>query len=349
MGSIAQQLAERGENIARKEAKADFFKFCHLVMRHGGAYQARDFAGAERARERVRNVLQKAAVSAGTLETWSAISDYQNISTAFLESLRSISVFDSALDGGMIKAPLRSRGFSVTTGISGSVIPEVSVKPISSLVLGTQLHEPKKAVATIVVTKELMGQADAAQLFNSELTRAVVAATDSNFITALIAATTPTASAGATLANITTDFDVLFSAVTTSAASRLFYVTSANNLKSIMVKANTAGAPVFPNLGPTGGELFPNVVAIASDSISSSAALLFDATALIGNSEGIIPGRSEQAALQMESTSPDSPPTASTVMLALWQNDLVALRMERFFGYTIMRSSGVASLSGVAY
>jgi hypothetical protein len=215
--------------------------------------------------------------------------------------------------------------------------------------LGTQLLEPKKSAATIVVTKELVELSGAQQLFANELTKAVVAATDSNFIAALIAATTPSASAGATLANITTDFDTLFSAVTTSASSRLFYVTSANNMKSIMVKANTAGAPVFPNLGINGGELFPGVTAIASDSISSSAALLFDATAIVGNSEAIIPGRSEQGTLQMESTAPDSPPTASTVMLSLWQNDLLALRMERFFGFTVMRSSGVASLSGVNY
>jgi hypothetical protein len=50
----------------------------------------------------------------------------------------------------------------------------------------------------------------------------------------------------------------------------------------------------------------------------------------------------------MESA-PDSPPTGATVMLSLWQNDLVALRMERFFGFTLMRSNGAASLSGVNY
>jgi hypothetical protein len=157
------------------------------------------------------------------------------------------------------------------------------------------------------------------QLFNDELTKGVV-----------------------------TDFDTLLSAVTTHAGSRLFYVASPANVKSIMVKANTAGAPVFPNLGVTGGELFPGVTAIASDSISSSAALLFDATAIVGNSEGIIPGRSEQGTIQMESA-PDSPPTGATTVISLWQHDLVALRMERFFGFTLMRASGAASLSGVSY
>ncbi len=293
-------------------------------------------------------ILQKTAVTGGTLADWSSIADYQNISAAFLESLRSESVFDAVLNGGMIRAPLRSRGFSITTGITGAVPSERSVKPISSLVLAQQLLEPQKASAIIVVTRELMDFPGASTLFAAELTRGVVAATDSNFLAALLAATTPTASAGATLANIVTDLDVLLSAVTTSATSRLFYVTSPANMKSLMVKANTAGALVFPNLGISGGELWPGITAIASDQISSSAALLLDATALIGNADIIVPDNSDQTSLQME-TAPDSPPTASTTLLNLWQTDNRALRMERFFGFTVMRASGVASLSGVAY
>ena len=41
----------------------------------------------------------------------------------------------------------------------------------------------------------------------------------------------------------------------------------------------------------------------------------------------------------MELTSPDSLPVAGTVLLSLRQNDLLALRMERFFGFTVMRTS----------
>src|SRR5262249_13345787 len=158
-------------------------------------------------------------------------------------------------------------------------------------------------------------------LFNSELTKAVVAATDSVFLAALIAATTPTPSAGATLANITTDFDTLLGAITTSATSRIYYVTSPANMKGIVTKATAGGQPAYPNVGPNGGEIFPGVTAIASDQISSSAALMFDATAIVGNSDSIRLDASNEAALQME-TAPDSPATAATVKLSLWQQDL---------------------------
>jgi hypothetical protein len=210
------------------------------------------------------------------------------------------------------------------------------------------LLEPKKASAIVIVSKELMSFPGSQELFSTELQKAIVAATDQNFLAGLIAATTPVASGGSTLALIGADLEILLSAVTTHATSRLFFVTSSTNMKGIIGKAAASGAPAFPNLGPTGGELFPGVVAIASDQISSSAALLFDATAIVGNSGLLVPGRSGQSTLQME-TAPDSPPTGATQLLSLWQNDLLALRLERWFGYTIMRSSGIASLSGVNY
>jgi hypothetical protein len=318
-----------------------------MLLKYGGAFEAHAHADAERITPRIRNIL-KSAITGATVGDWSSIADYQNIQAAFQESLALVSVFDAVLVGGMVRAPLRSRGFSIVTGITGSVVPERSVKPISSLVLASQLLEPKKASSIVIVSKELASFPGSTSLFGNELQRAVVAATDSNFLAALIAATTPTASAGSSLANITTDLGVLLSAITTGATSRVFYVTSSSNMKKLVLKSNSVGSPAFPGLTLTGGTVFGGVTAIASDSIPANTALMFAADAIVGNADVIVPGRSEQSTLQME-TSPDSPPAASTNALSLWQSDLLALRMERFFGYTVMRASGVASLSGVNY
>jgi hypothetical protein len=316
-----------------------------MLTKYGGAYEALQHAEAERATPRIRNIL-KSAVSGATMGDWASITDYQNIQAAFLESLRDVSVFDAVLAGGMVRAPLRSRGFSIT--IAGSVVSERSVKPISSLVLAQQLLEPRKASAIIIISKELANFPGSQTLFGNELQKAVVAATDTNFLAALVAATTPTASAGNSLANITTDLGTLLSAITTGATSKVFYITSATNMKKLTLKANSVGSPAFPGLSLTGGTVFGGITAIASDSIPSGAALMFAADSLVGNADVILPGKSEQSTLQME-TAPDSPPTAATTPLSLWQSDLLALRMERFFAYTVMRASGVASLSGVSY
>jgi hypothetical protein len=50
----------------------------------------------------------------------------------------------------------------------------------------------------------------------------------------------------------------------------------------------------------------------------------------------------------MESA-PDSPPTASTVRISLWQNNLTALLLRRHFGVELLRSTGAAMLSSVNY
>jgi hypothetical protein len=131
------------------------------LARHGNAYTARDHA---RCTPRVIELLNKTAVVSGGLDSWASIADYENVATAFLESLRSVSVFDAALANGMTKAPLRSRGFSITAGITGSVVPERSVKPISQLTMTQQLLEPKKAAAIIVISKELGATPGAATL-----------------------------------------------------------------------------------------------------------------------------------------------------------------------------------------
>ncbi len=263
--SIAQQVAERSESLVRNEAKSDFFKLMRLLLKHGSATDAREHAKVERARERVQNILAKAAVVGGGLDSWSSIADYVNVQAAFQESLRTASVFDAMLDGGMVRAPLRSRGFSVVTGISGGVVSERSFKPISSLVLQQQLHEPKKVSAIVIASKELENFSGASTLFADELTKAIIAATDSFFLSSLISATTPTSSAGATLANVVADFDTLLTAVVTSATSKLFYIASPANVKSLMTKGAVGGQPAFPSLGINGGEIFPGVTAIASD------------------------------------------------------------------------------------
>jgi hypothetical protein len=347
--TIAQQVARVSQLVETNTLHREFVQVAGLLCKHrGDALAASREALAKQASVRVVNVLQKAAVSPGSLSV--ALADYRVMSAAFSESLRSLSVFDAMAADGMIPAPLRSRGVSVTTGITGSVKPEGQVKVISQLVLGSELVEPRKAAAIIVVSRELVerGDAPARALFESELQKGAVAATDSTFLAALVAATTPTASAGNTLANITTDLGVLIDAVSTGSNSRLFYITSPANMKKLVLKANSIGAPAFPSLGPNGGQIFPGVTAIASDQVPAATAIMVDATGIAGSAEIIVLDGSSQTALQMETT-PDSPPTATSVLLSLFQTDNRALRAERWFGFEIMRTNAFASLSGVSY
>ena len=57
---------------------------------------------------------------------------------------------------------------------------------------------------------------------------------------------------------------------------------------------------------------------------------------------------SEITSLQMDSA-PDSPPTASTNMINLWQNNMVATKVERFFGAKVVGSNAVAMITSANY
>jgi hypothetical protein len=346
--TIAQKIGRVSALVENDTLRREFLQIARLLCKHrGDVVAARDEAEDKRAPVRVVTVL-KAAVAAGTLNV--NIADYRVMAAAFSESLRSLSVFDAMLANGMTPAPLRSRGVTVTSGISGSVKPEGQIKTISQLVLGSALVEPRKAAGIIVVSAELADRADPAAraLFDSELQKAVVAATDSVFLADLVAATTPTASAGATLANIVTDLGVLLAAVTNGANSKIYFIIGTTNAKKLSLKASSTGAPAFPNFGPNGGDLIPGVTGLVSDQIPSATAIMVAADGVAGSADTVVLDGSSETMLQLDTT-PDSPETASTVPVSLWQHDMRALRAERFFGFVIHRASAVASLSGVAY
>ena len=247
--TILQTVAMASEHAANKAALGQFFKVARLSMQaNGRRSEAEQLATITAATPRVQAIM-KSAVSAGAVS--SGIADYDNLVTAFYQSLRSASAFDAILPA-MTPAPLRSRGTITTTGVSGGVVPEGQIKPISSVTLDNKLVEPRKAAAIVVISAELAAFSSpaAVALFNTELQKGVVAATDAVFLAELIANTTPTGSAGATLANIQTDLGALLDAVTTSANSRLFYVTTPANAKKLTMKAATSGAAAFPNMGP---------------------------------------------------------------------------------------------------
>jgi hypothetical protein len=340
-----------GKEYNVRARAGEFLAVCRLVAAAKG-----DMLLAHRMAERgytprVGTIL-KSAVAAGSMSdsNWAGtVADYQATVSAFFESLRNVGVFDRMLVD-MKVVPTKARGAVVTGSIAGDTPPEGMVKLISSLSFDSKTVAPRKSAAIVVVTSELLrhGAPGRAELFNTELRNAVVAATDTTFLSGLYAAVTPTGSAGASLANIVTDLGVLLSAVTTGAASRLYFIIDATNAKKLSLKASSIGTPAFPNFGPNGGEIIPGITGIVSDNLPSGAALLVDATQLMGATDTMTIETATQAAIQFQ-TAPDSPPTASTTLRSLWQENEVALMCHRYWGYGISRSTAIAALSGVAY
>ena len=238
----------------------------------------------------------------------------------------------------------------VTGGVTGYGITQANVKPISSLSLAADTIEPRKAVATIVVNDELakFGTPASEKLFNAELRKGVAAATDGAFLAGLADGVTPSASAGISAANVLTDLQTLLAAITTGPNSRLYFIIDATNAKKLVTKTNSSGAIAFASFGINGGEILPGVTALVTDQLPANTAMLIDATGILGETSNVDLKMARHATMQFD-TAPDSPPTALTGLVSLWQYNLRALMAERWFGFSKARSTAVAMLSGVAY
>jgi hypothetical protein len=81
-----------------------------------------------------------------------------------------------------------------------------------------------------------------------------------------------------------------------------------------------------------------------SDAAAAGVLLLFDASQVAVSSGTIELDRSNAATLQLD-TAPDSPPLTSSPYVSLWQQNMSALRAERFFGVSRLRTTAAASIS----
>lgn len=349
--TILQRLGEINADIENARRAAEFANYVRLIVAaRGDVMQAAKLAEAQRATARIGVVL-KTAVAAGTTSTsdWAApLAEYDGLVQAFLESLRNVGAFDAMLPS-MRRIPLRTRAVVTTVGISAATITEGHVTPISRLTLaGNQLAEAK-AVAIVVVNDELarLGGAESVALFGRELRQAIAAETDRTFVAKISESIAPIASNGGTAIAIRQDIAAALAALNTDAASRLFVLIEASTAKAWATKTTQDGAAAFPGMTPQGGEIC-GMPAIVSDGLTAGTIVVVDASQIAAGAGTVEVDASKQASLQMETT-PDSPPSATTVALSLWQQNMTGLKALRFFGAERLRDAAVAVVSGVTY
>lgn len=285
----------------------------------------------------------RSAVASGTLANTTPLSEYRLLVSSFLDSLANAGAFDRMLPD-MRRIPLRTRTGLVTAGAAGSAVGDSGMTPISSLALANNVLDPVKASAIIAMSDDLARFAgpEGAALFASELRKAVAVATDREFLALVLAGISPASSAGTTVQSIWTDLSAAVSAVATDASSKLFILVGAPTAKSIALTAGNAGPPPFPNVTPQGGTI-AGIPIIVTDAAAGSLIVL-DASAIAAGSETLVLDSTKEADLQL-ATAPDSPPTGATLLNSLWQQNMVALRAERFFGAVLLRSSGAAAVT----
>jgi hypothetical protein len=111
------------------------------------------------------------------------------------------------------------------------------------------------------------------------------------------------------------------------------------NAFALSTALTSNGVLVNPNLTAKGGSIL-GVPVVTSQSAGSVVALVHAPSILFADEGGVNIDVSREAAVEMNTT-PTSPVTASSVLVSLWQNNLVGLRAERFINWKRARTTSV--------
>jgi hypothetical protein len=118
---------------------------------------------------------------------------------------------------------------------------------------------------------------------------------------------------------------------------------------TIGMMTNELGQPTFPGIDMNGGTFF-GLPVITSTNVTqgdsgSTIILMKPSEILLADDGGVTLDASREASLELD----DSPGGAGKNLVSLWQNNMIALRAERFINWQRRRPESVAYISNAAY
>ncbi|MCY1484063.1 phage major capsid protein, HK97 family [compost metagenome] len=320
-----------------------------------------------------QRLVTKAAVAAATTSdaTWAGplVGDETSVFADFVEYLRPQTILGRFGTNGipsLRRVPFRVPLIGQTSGGDGYWVGEGQAKPLTKFDFERKTLTPLKvaniAVATMEVIRDSSPAADG--IIRDQLAAALRQRLDIDFIDpdkAAVSDVSPASilngvagipSSGTDADFVRTDLKALFSAfiAANNAPTSGVFIMTATMALSLSLMVNALGQPEFPTITMTGGTLngLPVIVSefVPTDSSGSLVALVNASDIYLGDEGGIDLSMSTEASLQMDSA-PDNPTTDSTVLVSLWQRNLVGFRAERTINWSRRRTSAVAYLTGV--
>lgn len=315
----------------------------------------------------------KAAVGTGTTTdaTWAApLVQYNIMASEFIELLRPATIIGRL--PGLRKVPFNIQMPSATAGTTVGWVGENAPKPVGNMQFGTVTLRWSKAAGIVVLTEELVrfSNPNAESVVRQDLTDAMAQFLDRQFVDPAVAEVTNVSPAsitngvtavtasGTTAAAFRADIKSLFAsyfAANLSTAGGVWLMTQTQAL-SLSLMLNALGQPVFPSITAEGGSLYgypvvasENVPATGNSPVDGSPIIFLKASEIMLADDGqVVIDASNQASIQMDSA-PDSPPSASTNMVSLWQMNMVGVRAERWINWKKRRSTAVAYIQNAKY
>jgi len=314
----------------------------------------------------------RAAVSAGTTTdtVWAGpLVQYQNLTSEFIEYLRPLTIIGRI--PGLRRVPFKVKIPRQTGGASVNWVGEAKVKPVSSLAFDSLTLEFAKIAGIVPLSEELVrfSSPSAETLVRDDLAAAIVQFMDSEFVSPTKASNdvspasitygvTPVTASGTTGAALRADVKTLiasFLSQNLSVANAVWIMTQQSAM-AIGMMQNTLGQPEFPTINMNGGT-FMGLPVVTSENVPATGGSPTDGFPLIlakaddillADDGQVTIDASREASLQMDTT-PDSPPTASTTLVSLWQHNMVAIKAERYINWAKRRTGSVQYIQNAKY
>ena len=315
----------------------------------------------------------RTAVAAGTTTdaTWALpLVNYQVMVDEFIEYLRPMTLIGRI--PGFRRVPFNIRVPAQSSGSTGYWVGEGQVKPVSSAAFSTVTLGYTKVAAIVVLTDELVrfSNPSAESILRMDLAATIAAKLDRDFVdptagpgtttqpASITYNVTPTTASGITPDALRADIKTLlqgFASNNLSLAGAVWVMTQQQAI-AISLMRTTQGVQEFPGMNFEGGTL-AGIPVVASEAVPATGGSPTDGAAIIlmlpnqillADDGQVTLDASREASLQMD-TAPDSPATASTVPISMFQQNMVALRAERYINWVKARSTSVAFIQNAKY
>src|SRR6185436_8981271 len=281
----------------------------------------------------------------------------QTIVNDFIELLRPATIMGKIPNWRSV--PFNCKVPSQTAGGTYGWVGEAKPKPLTKLAFSAETLTITKVAGILVLTEELvrLSNPSAEALVRADMVAGIAQFLDAQFIDPAVAAVTGVNPAsitnGAPTAAATTsplaDIMGLIShfASNNIAVGGVTFIMSAANALSLSFRTNLDGSPQFPGIGIDGGS-YRGLTFITSQAAGTNVIALQPSLILYADDGGVTIDASREASLQMDSA-PASPADATTVLVSLWQHNLVGLRAERFINWKRINTNAVYYLTAVNY
>ncbi len=305
--------------------------------------------------------------------TWAAplVGQESNAFADFIEYLRPKTILGQFGTNGipdLRRVPFRTRLIGQTSGGAGYWVGEAKPKPLTKFDFnGTSLNPLKVAniaVATMETVRDSSPAADV--IIRDQLVAALKERLDIDFIdpakvavpnespASITNGAVAIPSSGTDVDAINTDIRAVFGAfiAANNAPTSGVWIMSSSTALALALMLNPLGTPAYPGVTMNGGTLagLPVITSeyVGADTSGGLVVLVNAQDIYLGDEGGFDVSMSTEASLDMNDA-PDDPVVTTTILVSLWQHNLVGFRAERTINWARRRDSAVVYLTGVLW